>query len=348
MKKATWIAACLLVACTGQAFADRDPSYFGKNEPAKIKDSKPSSEPAVPIISAGGETFATATPIPALPYNDGGNTCNAINDYTPTCAFSPGAPDLVYVFRPTTDVCINIETCGSGYDTMLHVHDGGGAEIACNDDFCGLSSTIEGLQLAGGGTYYIVVDGFNVACGSYVFSVTECPPPCDYACPPGSFPEGEPVCHDEYVDATNGGCNSTPVVLTELPCDDDGLTVCGTYGTYLFEGGNFRDTDWYEVTVTSATVLTACVCGSSGTQLALLNGTCEPITLICGSVFGSPGEEICCSVNVTPGTYWIFVGTDTFAGVACGSPYKLTVTGNVCPPVGVEPADWSNVKNLYR
>jgi hypothetical protein len=348
MKKATWIAACLLVACTGQAFADRDPSYLGKNEPPKIKEEKPSAViPAPPGISAGGETFATATPIPSLPYTDSGSTCGAINDYPATCPPNT-APDLVYSFRPTSDVCVNIETCGASfYDTMLHVHDPSG-QIACNDDFCGLQSTIQGLQLTAGVQYYIVIDGFSSACGDYTINVTECPPPCDYACPPGSFPEGEPVCEDEYVDATNGGCNSDPVVLTELPCDDEGLTVCGTYGTYLFQGGSFRDTDWYEVTVTSATVLTACVCGSAGTQLALLNGTCEPITLICGSVFGSPGEEICCSVNVGPGTYWIFVATDTFAGVACGSPYKLTVTGNVCPPVGVEPAEWSNVKTLYR
>jgi hypothetical protein len=348
MKKATWIAACLLV-CTGQAFAAGD--YFGQAEPPKVKESsKSAGQVTPPSPNAGGETFATATPIPGLPYADGGVTCGAVDDYYPVCAFGGNsvAPDLVYSYTPAANTCINIDLCASGYDTIVHVYDSALNLIGCNDDFCGLRSAIEGLALTGGTTYYIVIDGYADDCGAYDMIVSECPPPCDSSCPPGSIAEGEPTCSDEYVDATNGGCNSVPAVFTRLPCDDTGVTVCGTYGTYLFAGGNRRDTDWYEISITSPTVLEVCVCGAAPTQVAVLNSSCSPVTLVCGSVFGGPNETVCCQVPLNPGIYWIFVGTDGFSGIACGTPYTMNISGYNCPPVGVEAADWTNIKSLYR
>lgn len=349
MKRATWIAACLLVTCSSQAFAARD-DYFGKNEPPKIKDNKPGPV-AEPRVNVGGDNIGNATVVPGLPYADGGNTCGFVDDYFPSCAFAglSIAADVVYSYTPTADECVNISLCGSAYDTILQVRTAAG-EYACAEDVCGLQSEIEGLALTGGVTYYIVVDGYNTACGTYSLTIDRCPPPCNTDCPPGAIAENEPACFDEYVDATNGGCNSIPPVFTDLPCNDEGVTVCGTYGNYLFQGAQFRDTDWYSINITSPTVLDVCVCGQGPTQLAILDAAtgCDLITLVCGSVFGSPGEAACCQVPLNPGQYWIFVGTQGFAGTPCGTPYTMTISGYNCPPVGVEPADWSNVKKMFR
>ncbi|MFK7959151.1 MAG: hypothetical protein AB8G96_01380 [Phycisphaerales bacterium] len=51
-------------------------------------------------------------------------------------------------------------------------------------------------------------------------------------CPNLAIPEDEPCMED-----VNGGCNSIPVVFTEVGCGD---TVCGT----VWAEGGIRDTDW--------------------------------------------------------------------------------------------------------
>src|SRR5262249_5119614 len=75
---------------------------------------------------------------------------------------------------------------------------------------------------------------------------------CNLTCPGGSVQEGEPVCAAEYVDTTNGGCNSTPPVFKAISCNQ---TICGEIGTYIFTNGtpptNRRDTDWYRFSVTT-------------------------------------------------------------------------------------------------
>ena len=344
------ITALAMVLAAGTAFAGRENS-FDNTAPTKGKGAKPSVV-VPPRTQVGGETFATAVPIVSLPFSDAGNTCNFANDYFPACAFASNsnAPDVVYVYRPTTDTCVNVSLCGSGFDTVIHVYDGSLAMIDCNDDFCGLQSTVENVTLLGGGTYYFVVDGWSTSCGSYVIDISACPAPCSSQCPPGAIAEGEPSCGPEYVDVTNGGCNSTPPVFTNLECNELGVTVCGTYGTYSFQGGDRRDTDWYSFTIDETKTISYCVCGSQATQIAILDAAqgCGNITLVCGSQFGNAGQEVCCTATLPPGTYWLFVATDGFFGLPCGSPYVLSLQGLTCPSVGVQPTSWSHIKNVYR
>ncbi len=354
MKKiAISLTACLLLAMAGQAFAARS-DYFGKAQPPKdVKNGKPQAGPSrYPQTQAGGENFGSATVIPSLPYLDTGNTCGNVDDVFPPCAFAglSTAPDVVYAYTPTTDQCVTLDMCNSFYDTILHVYDQGFNLVDCNDDFCGLQSTIENLVLVGGVTYYFVVDGWNLSCGDYELAITECPPPCSSACPPGAISEGEPPCSTDYVDATNGGCNSTPPVFSNIECNELGVEICGTYGTYGFQGQSFRDTDWYEFTCETTKTVNFCVCGSQATQIAILDAGqgCGNITLVCGSVFGDPGQQVCCTAVLPPGTYWLFVGTDGFDGIPCGSPYVLTLDGLSCPPVAATPASWTHMKSIYR
>src|SRR5439155_23781165 len=98
----------------------------------------------------------------------------------------------------------------------------------------------------GTGTYWLIVattDFFNVPCGArYVISVTQdsCPQPFRAECPLGATKELEPTCSDFYVDATNGGCNSTPPVFTPLHYSTRRPTqVCGTYGAYRYQGVDY-------------------------------------------------------------------------------------------------------------
>ena len=64
--------------------------------------------------------------------------------------------------------------------------------IACNDDFyfddvCGIYvSKLEGVALMGGGTYYIVIDGYGDDFGDYELSIIEYFP-CILECPEGAI-----------------------------------------------------------------------------------------------------------------------------------------------------------------
>jgi hypothetical protein len=328
--------------CTATyAYASEDPTATTRILPPKGSGAPPENS-----ITAGGETFATATVIPALPYNDAGNTCNAVNNVTPSCALS-NAPDVFYSYTPAANTCVNISLCGSTYDTMIGVYNAAFVEIGCNDDFCGLQSSISNVALAGGQTYYIMIDGYNLSCGDYTLSVTVCPPPpmCD-PCTPLGIAEGEPTCADGYIDVTNGGCNSVPPVTTNLICQPS-MQVCGTYGT--FNANGTRDTDWYQFTVNAPTVINVSAngMGNTGTALAILDTACPP-TVLCGS-FTASGVQCSnsvCSAAVGAGTYRVFVAS-FFDNTPCGSPYVLNISGLTCPPTDVQASSWM-LKTLYR
>ncbi len=71
--------------------------------------------------------------------------------------------------------------CGSGYDTAISVFDAcGGAELACNDDFCDLQAEVS-WSVAAGQTYRVRVSGWGGEAGPYTLSIT-----CSLCNPPPS------------------------------------------------------------------------------------------------------------------------------------------------------------------
>ena len=215
--------------------------------------------PSVPdpdVILQGGDDISTATPIAALPFSDNGTTTGYTNDYDEACPWPSTSPDVVYSYEAPADMSVYITLCGgSGYDTKLFVYENEytpGNAYACNDDVCpGYISRLNNVFMASGNTYYIVVDGYGGDSGDYTIDMFELVQCVD--CPPGSTPEGEPVCYDDYIDQTNGGCGSDPVVFGEVSC---GETICGTAGTFYFGSLEYRDTDWYNFQLTEDTDVT--------------------------------------------------------------------------------------------
>lgn len=128
----------------------------------------------------GGEDIADAVFIPGIPYMDTGNTCAFVHDYDEICPYTNStAPDVVYAYIPPSDDVVDIDLCGSDYDTKVYVYENvEGNLYACNDDFyydyiCGYYvSKIERVTLAAGNTYYIVIDGSGTDCGDYVLEIS--------------------------------------------------------------------------------------------------------------------------------------------------------------------------------
>jgi len=92
-----------------------------------------------------------------------------------------GGSDLWYRFTAPNDAVYTFDTCSGGYDTALELFTGTCAalvSVACNDDSCGLQSSVT-WSLTPGSVVYLRVGGFAALSGSGTLNVTELivPPP---------------------------------------------------------------------------------------------------------------------------------------------------------------------------
>src|SRR5213593_3479348 len=163
-----------------------------------------------------------------------GGTTSGTSALAGSCGSSGTAPEQVFQWTPTVSGTATIQTCGAGttFDTVLYLRSGAcasGPEVAagCNDDAC---TNATGLNRASrltpsvtaGQTYYIVVDGYGGAQGTFSLTVT---PPAPTTTTTTTLPGG-------------GGCSS-PMVLPASGGTFSGATSgtsalvgsCGSSGT---------------------------------------------------------------------------------------------------------------------
>jgi hypothetical protein len=129
------------------------------------------------------DTCANATPI-----NCGQTLSGDTSNDTDTNG--DGSPDEWFaVTSSVVDELITVSTCDqAGYDTILTVYDAcGGTVVATNDDGPGCTGFTSELSFVadGSSTYYIAVDGFGGASGTFDLSIT-CGPINDDPC--GALP----------------------------------------------------------------------------------------------------------------------------------------------------------------
>ncbi|MBN1755139.1 hypothetical protein JW877_02895, partial [bacterium] len=207
------------------------------------------------LLPSPGDNCESPFVIHGIPFSDTGNTCGFNDDYDEVCPYTGStAPDVVYRYSPSENICINLTLCTgiTDFDAKMYIYEDscGSAPIACNDDACSSDSftsaflpELLGIYLTAGLDYYIVVDGYGDTCGNYTIEITECPP-C-VICPVTAIPEPEP-CGDD----SNSGCdNPTASLYTQIFCED---TFCAT----TWADGGARDADWYWFTPTAGTTYT--------------------------------------------------------------------------------------------
>jgi hypothetical protein len=229
-----------------------------------------------------------------------------------SCTFSDTA-DGWWQYTATSDGIATVSTCGGTGDTSLSAFSGcGGSQIACNDDACGLLSTIN-FPVTNGGTYWVRVAGYNntTPAGTATISVSG-----------GGGP-------------ANDNCNSATVVNE------------GTHAYDLFGATN----DWagscgastaaedvwfeYQATQTGNATVTTCGLAFNDTVLAVLAG-CGGPEIGCNDD-STCGAQSTVSFPVTSGSsYWIRVA-DFNGGTHAGS-----VGISVAPPATNESCDVSN------
>jgi hypothetical protein len=123
---------------------------------------------------ADGTSSATGASIAS------GDTTGNPNDYTTSCGFGGGSPDVQIEYTATVAGRYTFDTFGSSHDTVLAAFDATvpcTTELECNDDTGGLQSQIE-IDLVVGQTILLNVDGFGTtSVGPWVLNATWAPPP---------------------------------------------------------------------------------------------------------------------------------------------------------------------------
>lgn len=150
----------------------------------------------------------------ALPLAQAGDNTGAGDDYEPTCTIGDGGngPEVSYTWTAPTAGTYRIDTLGSAVDTVLTVLDAcdpGATELACNDDFGSLQSSVI-VSLAQDQTIAIIVDAWDAnSAGPFTLNINQlaCEAPTDLG-------NGEPV----EIDDDNLGAG------------DDTAATCGGVG----------------------------------------------------------------------------------------------------------------------
>jgi hypothetical protein len=261
-----------------------------------------------------------------------GSTVGAPFPAVPTCGTSNTTSGVWYRLIGTGGP-IEVNTCdpASNYDTKITVFSGPCGNLSCvggNDDaacpYGNLLSRVNFNSVAGQ-VYHILVHGFSSQTGNFGLNVI-CYDP--FECPEGSIPEPEPCGQD-----TNGGCNSSPPVFTNVSC---GQTICGT----AWFNGSTRDTDWYQLVLTQTTEVTysgaAEFAGLFGYIDGSGSGNCADITgFVNPFALPAANQPFTMTVNLGPGSHWFFAAPQ-FAGiVTCPASYYVTFScGDAQPCTG--------------
>jgi hypothetical protein len=336
---------------------------LGNRQPVKIPGTYPVNIPNPE--RQGGDTIAGATVTPGLPYNDSGTTAGYVDDYAGTCLYDNGAPDVVYrLTAPAGVYGLGISLCGSTYDTGLYVLNSSLVQIACNDDYCGLQSQLDNVPITAGQTYYIIVDGYASTSGAYVLSIPcyGCGD-CLLTCPTASNPpEGEPNLIDNYVDDWNGGCNTSqvdPPFQNIYGAIDPGSDIpsgtavfCGEGGWYVYDGSDYRDTDWFILHKAAADVpIVVTADAEYATYIFELSPQdCQTVAVAQQATAG-PCSEASMTIGGPAGDVWFWVGSTVFADPDGGDntyDYIVSITGLAPEVVPTQSATWGAVKALYE
>jgi len=337
MRKMLVFAMILTLVGSAMAFD------LGSERAAKPEMHYVSSAPSQ--VRQGGDTILDAVVI-TVPYNGAGTTTGFMDDYDEECPYTQStSADVVYTFTADADASLNIDLLGSAYDTKLYVYDVNLALVGCNDDFHpDYTSKLENLAVAAGMQYYIIIDGYGGGDGDYVIDIAGFEP-CVVDCPADAELEGEPTLVDGYEDLYNGGCNTIGVepfgAITEP-------VFCGVSGWYITaDGGQSRDTDWFEVVIPDAGVFEVTGDAEFATFMFELGPQdCGTTAVIQQATMGPCAEASMTIVGAAGSTIWFWVGPTTFDGTG---EYNYVLYSNLEGGIiATENHSWTGVKALFN
>jgi hypothetical protein len=214
--------------------------------------------------------------------------------------------DVWFAYTAASTATVTVDTCTGFVDTKLAAYDGscGGAILDCNDDTCGLQSTIS-FPATAGNVYMLRVGSFpGAAGGADVFNVTE-------GGGGGGGPQNDDCANAEVI----AGQGSFNYDNTSATTDGSGDILCDAFGTQDIENDV-----WYEWTADDNGTATVETCNGAGgdTKIAAYDAGCGSTMLACNDDTCGLASQI--MFPVTNGTvYLLRIGS--FPGAAGGAGF---------------------------
>jgi hypothetical protein len=219
--------------------------------------------------------------------------------------------DIWYIYTPTVTDTIRISLCGSEYNTMLAVYDGGSCSqlpslLGCNDNACGLQSQLD-IPVIMGNQYLVEIGGANDESGSGVLTI-------------GEVPVNPP--NDDCENATDAG-----TLVMGVPVQLTGTTVGATQGCLVMYPAEV----WIKFTLAGCMNVTIDFCDDAHsiieyTQTLYGDCSCSNITYPNAQNWDC-GKPAVSWYNLEPGTYYYAI-PQPYSG---GTSYTINIVGSECP-----------------
>ncbi|MFO0857304.1 MAG: hypothetical protein U0640_08125 [Phycisphaerales bacterium] len=228
-----------------------------------------------------------------------------------------GGLDGFYAWTPSASGFGVVSTCGlSGSDTTLAAYDScGGILLACNDDFCGLQSTVS-FPVTAGNTYIVRIAGFGnqAVFGDISFDVP--PPPANDNC-----------------------AGRTAAVVGSNAWNNVSATTEGPSGSCNF-GGNPDGLDvWFDYTAGAESFISVDTFGSAvGDTSMQIFDTCGGTELACNDDAGGGLQSQICNFPVVTGTHYI-IRVASWGAAPVGGDGVLNITASSGPTPFTPPAE---------
>jgi hypothetical protein len=254
-----------------------------------------------------------------------GSTSAATGETIGSCGGANNSPDVWFKYRPVNNATVEIDTCGSGYDTVVSVHSACGTNsFVCNDDNGGQGPCPGGLSsfvsfpATAGTTYYVRVAGYNGQTGNYTLRVR-------------NGGGGVPPITDDCSGRQGIALGATPFDTTFATTDGPTHTACNGSGT-----STVNNDVWFNYPSGCNGTLTIDTCAAGNTfnsKIAVYDGYgCLNFdSRLLGCSDSGCGNGGLVQIPVTAGSFYtIRVGGGDAASRGAGILTLTCTEGNAC------------------
>ena len=277
--------------------------------------------------SVAGADLANPFSVQVTPWYDSCDTANpGANNGTNSLAYnSTTAVDLntscgiiyeanYYKYTPSASGSYTINTCSGGLNTRLAVVDGcasGSAVLACNDDFCGSSSSVTVDLIATVPVYFVVGSGSAKSQLTSPVALTVIPPPL-------------PACVNAV--AATYGANAFDNTASTSPQTAKSNLAGTTTGT-------INKSMWFTFTPTATGQFKIDMCGASGDTIIAVGDVCPAVG---GRFEGLAYNDDACAIGTTTSLLASCIdatncgATGTFAGFPLAQDLVAGTTYYIC------------------
>lgn len=238
------------------------------------------------------------------------------------------SPDAWYSFTTSCDATsISASTCVSSFDTFVRILDAGGTQVASDDDLCAapnsIGSDVANFPVTPNTLYYVVVEGWGTASGTFTLEFSEAVTPILGCTDPAAQNYNPAACTND------GSCTyATPISIAATPapgCSNysgstsiPGMTNLPANGP--FPGADADDDVWHTFTLPFDGAVKVKGFSAADIVLELWDGATF-LTAVDGFFGGA--NEIIYFDGLTPGTYQVRVYE---YGTGLTANYDLCVT----------------------